>query len=322
MNRREVITALAFPFLSRGAWAQPTVKRKIGFLGANTPAAAGHLTDAFVKRLNELGWMEGGNVVIEYRWAAGETARFRELAAELVALKVDVIVTSGTAPARAAQDVTKTIPIVLAASSGILASGLIDSLGRPGRNVTGLTVAPEDTIPKRLELLKEIFPALRRVAVLYNPDANPEQVVAAKQAAPLMGIECDVFDFRSLNDLGNITMSTRRPDIDALMVVSDPLVFVHRKAINAFALRERLPTMHGLREYVDDGGLISYGPHFPDFFRRAADFVDKIFKGGKPEELPIERPTLYRLVISVRTATTLGLKIPEAFLARADEVIE
>ena len=321
MKRREFI-ALLGGAAATGPFAAHGALRKIGFLGANTPAAAGHLLAPFVSRLQQLGWVEGKNLVIEYRWAAGQTTKFRDLAAELVAAGVDVIVTSGNAPAIAAARATKTIPIVLAASADIVSTGLVKSLSQPGGNVTGLTFAPEDTVGKRLELLQEIVPGLNRIGVLYNPDANPEQVAALREEAPKLAIALTVIEFRGVADLDQIKALPERSEIGALFVVSDPLVFVYRIAINQFALRERLPTVHMLQEYAADGGLLSYGPHFPDFFRRAADFVDKIMKGTRAEDLPVERPTIFRLVVNLKTANVLGLTVPESFLLRADEVID
>jgi putative ABC transport system substrate-binding protein len=317
MNRREFITALTLPLWIGGARAQAQM-RKVGFLGANTPTVAGHLADAFAKRLNELGWTDGKNITIEYRWAAGQASNYRSIAAEFVTARVDVIVTSGTASALVARQATSTIPIVMASSSDLLGLGLVESLARPGGNVTGLTFAPEDTGGKRLELLQTAVPGLRRVAILYNPDSVAAELATVKLAAPLLGIAVDEFEFRSPNDLDKIRAFTARSEIAGLYVISDPLVFVNRKAINEFALRERLPTVHRLQEYVEDGGMISYGPHFPDFFRRSADFVDKILKGTRPEDLPIERPSLYRLVVNLKTAKTLGLSIPSSLLTRAD----
>lgn len=324
MSRRGIIALLggATVGLPIVAYGQQRPIRKVGFLGANTPAAAGHLAAAFVSRLQQLGWVEGRNLVVEYRWAAGQTAKFRDLADELVAAGADVIVTSGTAPAIAAAQATKTIPIVLASSGDIVSTGLVKSLSHPGGNVTGLTFAPEDTVGKRLQLLKEAVPELRRVAVLFNPDANPEQVATLRLEAPSLATALTAFEFRSVADLERIATSPDRSEIGALFVVSDPLVFVNRVAISQFALRERLPTIHMLQEYAVDGGLMSYGPHFPDFFRRAADFVDKILKGKRPEELPVERPTIFRLVVNLKTAKALGITVPESLLARADEVIE
>ncbi len=324
MRRRDFIRLIGGTAFGRPLDAQAATEliRKVGFLGANTPAAAGDLAAAFASRLEQLGWTEGKNLTIEYRWAAGQTEKFRDLASDLVAAGVDVIVTSGNAPAIAAAKVSRTIPIVLASSADIISTGLVKSLSHPGGNVTGLTFAPEDTVGKRLELLREVVPSVGHVGVLYNPDANPEQVAALRREAPKLAIALTVFEFRGLSDLGKIKIFSDQSGIGAMFVVSDPLVFVNRIGINQFALRERLPTVHMLQEYVVDGGLLSYGPHFPDFFRRAAEFVDKILRGEKPENLPVERPTIFRLVINLKTAKTLGITIPPVLLATADEVIE
>jgi putative tryptophan/tyrosine transport system substrate-binding protein len=267
VKRREFISLLGgatvvWPLAAR-AQQKPRV---VGFLGANTPVAAGHMTSAFVTRLRDLGWIEGRNVVIEYRWAAGQTAKFRELAAELVAAGADVIVTSGNAPAIAARQATSSVPIVLASSADIMATGLVKSLARPGGNVTGLTVAADDTAGKRLELLREAVPGLNRIAVLFNPDAGRVEVSTLREVAPAVGVVLDVFEFRTTGDLDRIAAYPDRSVIGGLFVVSDPLVFTNRVAINAFAIREKLPSVHRLREYVDDGGLMSYGPDFRVFF--------------------------------------------------------
>jgi putative ABC transport system substrate-binding protein len=321
MNRREFIAALTLPFLVGPSYGQERMRR-VGFLGANTPQTAGHLSDVFIKRLNELGWIEEKNVVVVYRWAGGQTAKFKELADELVAERVDVIVTSGTVPTLAAQKATRAIPIVMASSANIDGLGIVESLARPGGNVTGLTFAPVDTVGKRLELLQAVVPNVRRIGVLFNPDANPEEVVAVRAIAPSLGLSVEEFQFRGPEDLEKLAGVKTRAGIGGLFVNSDPLVFVNRIAINAFALRERLPTVHRLQEYAADGGLISYGPHFPDFFRRAGDFVDKILRGAKPADLPVEGPSVIRLVLNLKTAKALDLAIPTTLLARADEVIE
>jgi putative ABC transport system substrate-binding protein len=211
---------------------------------------------------------------------------------------------------------------VLAASADIIATGLVQSLARPGGNVTGLTFAPEDTVGKRLELLKETVAGLQRVAVLFNPDANPQQVAALHQVAPALGIAMQVFEFRRTEDLVQIALAQKQAAFGGLFVVSDPLVFTNRKPINDFAVEQRLPTIHSLQEYVNDGALMSYGPDFSEFFRQAADFVDKIFRGAKPADLPVQRPTTFRLVINLKAARALGLTIPPTLLTRADEVIE
>jgi putative ABC transport system substrate-binding protein len=323
MRRREFIIfvggATTWPLVAHGQRKSTPI---VGFLGANTPAVAGHLTTAFVMRLRDLGWIDGQNLKIEYRWAAGQTAKFQEFAAELVAAGADVIVTSGDAPAKAARQVTNSIPIVMASSANILASGLIKSLAHPGGNVTGLTFSTSDTVGKRLEFLKEAVPGLNRVAVLFNPDANPEEVAATRKVAPLLGIVLDIFEFRATGDLERISTHADRSKIGALFVVSDPLVFTNRVAINGFAINERLPTVHRLKEYAVDGGLISYGPDFVIFFRRAAEYVDKILRGAKAEDLPVEQPTTYQLVVNLKTAKAIGLTMPPTLLTRADEVIE
>jgi putative ABC transport system substrate-binding protein len=324
MKRRDFLSfllgvAAAWP---QAAMAQPGTVRRIGFLGANTPAAAGHLTIAFVSRLQQLGWVQGKNLEIEFRWAAGQTAKFREFAAELAAAGVDVIVTTGNAPAIAARHATRSIPIVLASTSEIMTTGLVDSLARPGGNVTGLTFSADDTVGKRFELLLECVPSLRRLAVLFNPDSSLREIAVLRQEALTRGVALDTFEFRAIGDLEQITRHPERASIGALYVVSDPSVFTNRIAINDFATREKLPTVHRLKEYVTDGGLISYGPDFAAFFRRAADYVDKIFKGARPEDLPIEQPTFYQLVINLKTAKAIGVAPPATMLARADDVIE
>ena len=323
MQRREFIAMLggaatAWPRASRAQAKIPV----IGFLGSNTPAAAGHLTSEFIGRLRDLGWVEGRNVGIEYRWAAGQTAKYREFASEFVAANVNVIVTTGNASAMALQQSTSSIPIVLATSADIVRAGIVKSLARPGGNVTGLTFAPDDFVGKRVELLKEIVPGLKRVGFILNPDAGKVELDAARQVSQALALDLDIFEFRTTADLDRIGSHAQRAALSGLYIRSDPLVFTNRKAINAFAIREKLPTVHRLREYVVDGGLISYGPDFRAFFRRAADYVDKILKGVKPEQLPIEGPTKFELFINLKTARTLGIDVPPVLLGRADEVIE
>jgi putative tryptophan/tyrosine transport system substrate-binding protein len=327
MTRRTVVAllggAVAWVTLAPAATlAQQQRVRSIGFLGANTPQTAGHLTAAFVARLKDLGWVEGKNLNIEYRWAAGQTSKFRVLADELLALGAEVIVTSGDAAGRAARAATQTIPIVMASSVDPVGSGLAASIPRPGGNVTGLTSTHDELAGKRLQLLKELVPDLDRVALLRNPDASQSDTQAVRAAASTLGFTVDVFDFRKLADLEAIATFPERTAIKGLMVLSEPLVFSNRVAINAFAASQRLPTMHSLREYTVDGGLMAYGPDFNVQFARAGDFVDKILKGAKPADLPFERPTKFALVINLKTAKTLGLTLPPTLLGRADEVIE
>jgi putative tryptophan/tyrosine transport system substrate-binding protein len=325
IGRREFITLLgggaaAWPLAARAQ--QPNVPT-IGFLGAASPSVWTQWIAAFVQRLRELGWIEGRTVAIDYRWAEGRNERFAEIAAEFVRLKVDVIVTAGTLPALAAKKATAVIPIVFATAGDPVGTGIVASLARPGGNVTGLSNQGTDTAAKRLELLREVVPNLRRLAMLVNV-GSPVVVLElgeVQAAARTVGLEVITLEIRRGEDIVP-AFEALNGRADALYVVIDPLVNTHRIRINTLALAARLPTMHGLREYIEAGGLMSYGPNLPDSFRRAADYVDKILRGTKPADIPIEQPTKFDLVVNLTTAKMLGLKIPEAFLALADEVIE
>ena len=276
-----------------------------------------------MQRLRELGWIEGRTVAIEYRWAEGRSERFAEIAAEFVRLKVDVIVTAGTAAVVAAKQATSVIPIVFAAAGDPVGTGLVASLARPGGNVTGLSNQSADLAGKRLELLREVVPGLRRLAIMANV-GNPIGVLEmgeVQAAARTLGLEVVTLEIRRAEDIAP-AFEALKGRADALYVVTDPLVNTNRIRINTLALGARLPTMHGIREYVEAGGLMSYGPNFPDLFRRAADYVDKILRGAKPADIPVEQPTKFDLVINLTTAKALGLDVPPTLLARADEVIE
>jgi putative ABC transport system substrate-binding protein len=277
-------------------------------------------TAAFVGRLRELGWIEGRNIAIEYRWAEARSERYGEIAAELVQSKVDVMVT--TAPAfPAVQRATSVIPIVFALSADPVAAGFIASLARPGGNATGLSMLSPDTAGKRLELLREIVPGIRRLAVMVNlgfPDAVQEGS-EAHAAASALGLEVVKLEIRRPQD---ITSSFESLKADALYVTTDALFNANRIRINTFALSARLPTIYSFRESVEAGGLMSYGANLTDLFRRAGDYVDKILRGAKPGDIPVEQPTKFDLVINLTTAKALGLEVPPTLLARADEVIE
>jgi putative ABC transport system substrate-binding protein len=323
LKRRKFLTLLG----SAATWPlaasaqQPGKRPTIGFLGATTALAWSRWVAAFAQRLRELGWIEGHTVTIEYRWAEGRNERYAEIAAEFVRLKVDVIVTVGAA-VLAVKQATSAIPTVFAAAVDPLGSGLVASLARPGGNVTGLSVQATDLASKRLELLREVVPGLRRLAIMANI-GYPAAVLEMHQVqatARTLGLEVVTLEIRRAEDLAAVDALKGRAD--ALYVVQDPLFLTHRNRINTLAADARLPTVHGLREYVEAGGLMSYGTNFPDLFRRAADFVDKILRGAKPADLPVEQPTKFDLVINLTTAKGLGLKIPESFLLRADEVIE
>jgi putative ABC transport system substrate-binding protein len=292
-------------------------------LGAAAPSVASQLVAAFVQRLRELGWIEGRTVAIEYRWAEGRSERFAEIAAEFVRLKVDVIVTWAGGPVIAAKQATTVIPIVFASQTDPVGTGLVASLSRPGGNVTGLSVQQTDTVSKRLELLREIVPGLSRLAIMANaggPGAMLE-MAEVRDTARSLGFEVSTVEIRRVEDIA-LAFDALKGRVQALYISTDPLMFTNRIRINTLAQGARLPTMYSQREYVEVGGLISYGANLPDLFRRAGDFVDKILRGMKPADIPVEQPTKFDLVINLVTAKALGLEVPSTLLARADEVIE
>jgi putative ABC transport system substrate-binding protein len=326
MRRREFITliggvAAAWPLAARAQQAGklPT----IGYLGSSTALHQSVWVAAFVQRLSQLGWIEHRNIAIDYRWAEARTERFAEIAAEFVRLNVNVIVTAGTAPALAAKQATSVIPIVFATAGDPVGTGLVASLARPGGNITGLSNQQTDLFGKRLELLREGVPGLRRLAIIANVDA-PASVLEMRDVqamARTLGLEVAKLEVRRPADIAS-AFETLNGRADALYVVMDPLLSNNRVRINTLAQGTRLPTMHGYRDLVEAGGLMSYGPNFPDMFRRTADYVDKILRGAKPGDLPVEQPTKFDLVVNVTTAKALGLTFPPSLLGRADEVIE
>jgi putative ABC transport system substrate-binding protein len=326
MNRREFIalfggTAAVWPLAASAQ--QPPKLRTIGFSGQSTRAAESELVAAFTQRLRELGWIEGRTITIEYRWSEGRAERFVQIAAEFVRLKVDVIVTSGTPQVLATKQTTSVIPIVITTANDPVGTGLVASLARPGGNVTGLSNQMADTAAKRLELLREVVPGLRRLAILGNV-GNPGAVLdtrEAQAAASAVGLEATTFEIRRAEEIAPL-FEPFKGRADALYVASDPLVNTNRIRVSTLALGARLPTMHGVRDYVEAGGLMSYGPSIVDQYRRAADYVDKILRGAKPGELPVEQPTKFDLIINLTTAKALGLNISDNLLTLADEVIE
>jgi putative ABC transport system substrate-binding protein len=326
MRRREFITLLGavatvLPLTVR---AQQTGKlRTIGLLVPGTRSVFGPWTTVFVQRLHELGWTEGRNVVIEYRWGEGRSERYAEIAAELVQLKADIIVVGGNEAAIAVKRATSIIPTVFAVAADPIGTGLVSSLTRPGGNVTGLSVQFTDLAGKRLGLLREIVPGLRRLGVMANI-AAPGAVLemdAVQTTASKLGLEVASSEIRHVEDIAP-AFDKFKGSVDALYVCSDPFFVTNRTRISTLALGARLPTMHAIREHAEVGGLMSYGPNFPDLWRRAGDFVDKILRGAKPADIPVEQPTKFDLVINLTTARALGLTVPPTLLARADEVIE
>jgi putative ABC transport system substrate-binding protein len=325
MKRREFITlvgGIAAPWPLPARAQQPGKLPTIGFLGASTAAASRQATEAFLRRLHDLGWIEGRTVMIEYRWAEGRSERYAEIAAEFVRLQVNVIVTVGGAVS-AVKEATSAIPIVFPAAADPLGSGFVASLARPGGNITGLSSQMADTARKRLELLREVVPDLRRLAIMAN-GGNPSAVLEMRDvqaAAHTLGLEVVTLELLRADEIATVfdALKTRA---DALYVATDPLLFTYRVRINTLALSARLPTIYIFRENVEAGGLLSYGANLPDLYRRAAAYVDKILRGAKPADLPVEQPTKFDLIINLTTAKALGLTIPPTILVRADEVIE
>jgi putative ABC transport system substrate-binding protein len=325
MRRRDFIALLGggaatWPLAAR---AQQGKVSTIGYLGSSTALAQSQWTAAFVQRLRELGWIEGRNVAIEYRWAEGRSERFGEIAAEFVRLKVDVIVTAGTAPALATKRATSTMPIVFPLAGDPVGNGLVSSLARPGGNITGLSLQTTDIGAKRLELLREVVAPLTRLAIMANIGnaAAALEMDEVQQTARKLGLDVDRLEIRRAEEIAP-AFETLKGRAEALYECGDPLVTNSRIRINTWALGARLPTMHGSREHVEAGGKMSYGPNFPDLFRRSAEYVDKILRGAKPGELPVEQPTRVDLVVNLVTAKVLGVTVPSTVLARADEVIE
>jgi putative ABC transport system substrate-binding protein len=333
MRRREFIAwvggvVVTWPLVAPpGTQAQQAGKvYRIGYLGYGSSSAAVGLIEAFRQGLRELGWVEGQNITIDYRFAEGRSDRLLDLAAELVRLKVDIIVAAaGTPTVVAAKNETGTIPIVAIAVGDPVATGLIASLARPGGNITGLSYyVGSENLGKELELLKETLPNIGRVAVLSNP-ANPAHAPAVenvKAAARALRVELQLLEARGPDEFDGAFAAMAKERVGALVVIADPVFNIHRTRLADLEAMNRLPSMHGVREYVEAGGLMSYGPNLSDLFRRAATYVDKILKGAKPSDLPVEQPNKFEFVINLKTAKTLGLTVPPSLLARADEVIE
>jgi len=320
--RLTVWVALLLFTMLFAAGAQPAPR--VGMLIPIPRADAELNIEAFRKGLRELGYVEGRDIRIEPKYSGGRDERLRELATELVALKVDVIVTWGTPAARVAKGATRTIPIVMAAAIDPVGTGLVASLARPGGNLTGVTSGGAELSGKTFELLRELAPGVKRIAVLWNP-ANPIQPVMFREtqvAAETMRMQVQSIGVSDPNELDAAlaTMTGERPG--ALLVLQDPMLLTHRRRIVDLVAKIRLPAMYERKVWVEDGGLISYGISLPDNFRRAATYVAKILKGARPADLPVEHPTKFELVINLKTAKALGLTIPPSILARADQVIE
>ena len=303
--------------------AQPKIPR-IGFMGNSSAALEANLIDAFREGLRELGYEEGRNIVIEYRWADGKYDRFPALVAELIAAKVDAIVTAGTPAALAVKKSTKAVPLVMVAVGDPVGTGLVPSLARPGGNLTGLSSIAPDLEGKRLQLLHEVVPTLSHVAMFVN-SLNAFHVSSVKQAraaAQAMGIKLEPHDIRKSEDLDDAFAAIRKERPDALLVLADRVFLHNRQRIVDFTKQQRLPNVNAYKELVEVGGLMSYGPSYEDMHKRAAIYVDKILKGAKPADLPVEQPTKFDFIVNLKTAKALGLTIPPSLLQRADQVID
>jgi putative ABC transport system substrate-binding protein len=326
MRRRQLITllggaAVAWPFAAHAEQAAKV--STIGYLAALSETADRPRRAAFAKRLAELGWVEGHSISIAYRWADGAVERAVELVPEFVRMPVDIIVTSGDAYVLAVKRAAATIPIVFASAGDPVGNGLVASLARPGGNVTGLSIQLTDTVGKRLELLRDVVPALRRLAILFNasdPQVNLE-LDAVLAGAHTLSLDTVRSEVRHSEDIAP-AIEPLKGRAEALYVCLDPLAYSNAARINTLASAARLPVMHSIRESPLTGGLMSYGPDFPDMSRRAAELVDKILRGAKPADIPVEQPTKFNLVINLKNAKALGLTVPGTVLARADEVIE
>ncbi len=325
MKRREFIAlacGVTFVWPLEASAQQPDMIPTVGFLVAGTPASHGQWVAAFIERLRELGWTKGRNLAIEVRWAEGHNERFAEFAAEFVRLNVSVIVTAGGA-ALAAKQATSVIPIVFAVAGDPIGAGLVASLAHPGGNVTGLSLQQSDVSTKRLELLREISPTLRRLAVLANVD-NPAALFDMHEiqvTAKALNIDVVTMEIRQALDISP-AFETIKSRADALYICGEALVVANRSRISGLALAARLPTVADFPEYAEAGGLMTYGPNFTDLYRRAAEYVDKILRGAKPADIPVEQPTKFDFVLNLKTAKALSITVPATLLTRADRVIE
>lgn len=325
MRRRKFITFLGgavvmWPF---AASAQPKISR-VGFMGNSTAALEANLVGAFRDGLHELGYEEGRNIIIEYRWADGKYERFPALVAELIAAKVDVIVTAGTPAALAVKKATTTVPLVMVAVGDPVGTGLVPSLARPGGNLTGLSSIAPDLEGKRLDILREVVPTLSHVAILFN-SLNPFHVASMRQAhaaAQAMGIKLQQHDIRKSEDLDGAFAAIRKERPDAMLILADRVFLHNRQRMMDFTEEQHLPSINAYTELVEAGGLMSYGPSYEDMHKRAAIYVDKIIKGAKPADLPIEQPSKFTFNINLKVAKSLGLSVPSSLVTLADKVIE
>lgn len=328
MFRRIAVCLLFTALLPALYFAEAQQSKKlwrIGFLSSVSPEPSAHLYNAFLQGLADLGYIEGQNVAIEPRWAGGKTERLSALAAELVRMKVDLIVsTGGTVTAFAAKSATPSIPIVFTVGGDLVKLGLIGSLARPGGNLTGLSLLTTELNVKRLELMKETFPKIRRVGIIGNP-ANPNypiQLQETQAAAKQLELQVQALEARNSNDIESVFSTVAEKSVGGVLVLSDPMLNAHRERIAALVIKSRLPAIYEFKEFVESGGLMSYGTNIIAVYRRLGIYIDRIFRGAKPAELPVEQPTSFEFVINLKTAKQIGITIPPNVLARADQVIK
>ncbi len=326
-NRRKLIVALGAGLLTaRSAYSQPARKLpQVGYVGNATPALETALLEGLRLGLRERGYIEGKNIEVHYRWANGSIDALPAFTAELIALKVDVIVTAGTPAALAAKKATTTIPIVMAAVGDPVATGIVPSLARPGGNITGLSTLYTQLEGKRIQILREFVPRMKRIALLTNPANAFTSVIlqSTRAATEAQHLAAQIYEVSAVPEFEKVFAAIAKSKPDAMAVLADrPFLVSNRKRIVEFAAQNRIPAIYPFSEFMDDGGLVFYGPNFPDMFRRAATYVDKIIKGAKPADLPLEQPTRFEFIINAKTAKALGLTIPQSFMISADKVIE
>jgi len=330
-KRAAVAWSLSFPLLLSGSvmpcvvHAQPAGNvHRIGYLSPGAVASHGPLFKAFLEAMRELGYVEGRNVVVEYRWAEGSSEKLTVLATELVRLKPAVLMTSGTPASLALKEATRQIPVVVLGVGDPVGGGLVASLARPGGNITGLSLNGVEIAGKRVELLRDLVPGVTRVGVLWNPTNAVGALMAreADVAARSLGLQSQSLEVRGPDDFKNAFDVAVKGRVGGIIALEDPLTVVHRKTITGLAAERQLPAIYGLKQFVEAGGLMSYAPSYADIYRRAAVFVDKILRGASPADMPVEEPTKFELAINVKAARILGLKIPPSLLLRADHLIE
>ena len=322
MRRIGFAIALTFCLASLLAEAEPIGKPRIGFLGVGSEVGDRRLVSAFRQGLSDLGWIENQTIAIEYRWADGSAERLPSLAQELIRLKVDIIVTTGIVGIRAAKQATTTTPILFVVLNDPVSAGLVKSLARPGGNATGLASQFDELVTKQLQLLKEALPSLSRIVLLARAESGATNIEPAEGAARGLGLTVSTVKVRAVSDYESAYRTAQREHVGAIQVLPSPVFNTHRRALIDLAAKYRIPAIYEFRDYVEDGGLMSYGPSIAAMFRSLARYVDRVMKGAKPEDMPVERASIFELVINAKTVKALNLPVSQSVLSRADEIIQ